>query len=220
MGSWVGPRACLDDVEKRKFITLPGPVYRSGSRQSLYRLRYPGSRYSYIYIPPPRPRQSHGNCSDLSWNTRFNFSRLYLKCYYVMWRNKSFFSYLSSSPQILNKCIPSSKPFAEWFYNLFIFSYFEYFLCWLRFVFWNHLNFYMLFCTNSSRDISAAVEIRLPAGARDFFSPIVFTKQFCQTGWSSTNALQFYSVSARFESPLGHRLYWLWFFVDFLGSVR
>jgi hypothetical protein len=25
IGGWVGPRASLDDVEKRKFLTLPGP---------------------------------------------------------------------------------------------------------------------------------------------------------------------------------------------------
>jgi hypothetical protein len=41
----VGPRAGLDDVEKRKFFTLPGLELRSLGRparsQSLYRLRYP-----------------------------------------------------------------------------------------------------------------------------------------------------------------------------------
>jgi hypothetical protein len=44
---WVGRRAGLDGVEKRKFLTLPelelqhlGRLARS---QSLYRLRYPGS---------------------------------------------------------------------------------------------------------------------------------------------------------------------------------
>jgi hypothetical protein len=43
----VGPRTGLDDVEKRKFLTLPGlelrPLCRSARSQSLYRLRYPGS---------------------------------------------------------------------------------------------------------------------------------------------------------------------------------
>jgi hypothetical protein len=43
---WVGPRAGLDDVEKRKFLTLPGlelrPLNRPTRSQSLYRLRYPG----------------------------------------------------------------------------------------------------------------------------------------------------------------------------------
>jgi hypothetical protein len=41
-----GPRASLDDLEKRKFLTLPGfelrPLGRPGRSQSLYRLRYPG----------------------------------------------------------------------------------------------------------------------------------------------------------------------------------
>jgi hypothetical protein len=39
-GGWVGPRAGLDDVEKRKLLTLPGLELRSLSRparsQSLY----------------------------------------------------------------------------------------------------------------------------------------------------------------------------------------
>jgi hypothetical protein len=43
----VGPRAGVDDVEKRKFLSIPGPELRPLDRlarsQSLYRLRYPGS---------------------------------------------------------------------------------------------------------------------------------------------------------------------------------
>ena len=42
---WVGPRVGLDDVEKRKFLTIPGlelrPLGRPACSQSLYRLRYP-----------------------------------------------------------------------------------------------------------------------------------------------------------------------------------
>jgi hypothetical protein len=44
---WVDPRAGLNDLEKRKFITLPGlelrPLDSSARSQSQYRLRYPGS---------------------------------------------------------------------------------------------------------------------------------------------------------------------------------
>jgi hypothetical protein len=44
IGGWVDPRAGLDDVEKRKFLTLRGLELRSLRRparsQSLYRLRY------------------------------------------------------------------------------------------------------------------------------------------------------------------------------------
>jgi hypothetical protein len=44
---WVDPRAGLDDVEKRKFLALPGlelrPLDRRARSPSLYRLRYPGS---------------------------------------------------------------------------------------------------------------------------------------------------------------------------------
>jgi hypothetical protein len=43
----VEPRAGLDNMEKRKFLTLPGfklrPLRRPAHSQSLYRLRYPGS---------------------------------------------------------------------------------------------------------------------------------------------------------------------------------
>jgi hypothetical protein len=43
----VGPRTDLDDVEKRKFLTLPGlelrPLGRPARSQSLYRLRFSGS---------------------------------------------------------------------------------------------------------------------------------------------------------------------------------
>jgi hypothetical protein len=44
----VDPRTALDDVEKRKFLTLPGlelppdSLGRPARSQSLYRLRYPG----------------------------------------------------------------------------------------------------------------------------------------------------------------------------------
>jgi hypothetical protein len=44
---WVGLRTCLDEVEKRKFLTLPGfelrPLGRPALSQSLYRPLYPGS---------------------------------------------------------------------------------------------------------------------------------------------------------------------------------
>jgi hypothetical protein len=42
IGGWVDPRAGLDDVEKGKFLTLPGlelePLGRPAHSQSLYRL--------------------------------------------------------------------------------------------------------------------------------------------------------------------------------------
>jgi hypothetical protein len=47
IGGWVGSRAGLFDLEKRKFLTLPGLELRSlgcpARSQSLYRLSYPGS---------------------------------------------------------------------------------------------------------------------------------------------------------------------------------
>jgi hypothetical protein len=47
IGSWVDPRANLDDLEKRKLLTIPGlelrPLGRPARVQLLYRLSYPGS---------------------------------------------------------------------------------------------------------------------------------------------------------------------------------
>jgi hypothetical protein len=44
IGGWADPRAGLDEVKKRKFLTLPGlelrPLGRPARRQSLNRLRY------------------------------------------------------------------------------------------------------------------------------------------------------------------------------------
>jgi hypothetical protein len=46
IGGWVDPRAGLDDVEERKFLTLPGlelrPLGRPARSQSQHRLSYPG----------------------------------------------------------------------------------------------------------------------------------------------------------------------------------
>jgi hypothetical protein len=46
IGDWVDPKAGLDDMEKRKSLTLPAlelrPLGRPAHSQSLYRLRYTG----------------------------------------------------------------------------------------------------------------------------------------------------------------------------------
>jgi hypothetical protein len=54
IGGWVEPRASLDDVEKRKYLTLPElelrPFGRPARNQSLYRLRYHlGGILHYIF---------------------------------------------------------------------------------------------------------------------------------------------------------------------------
>jgi hypothetical protein len=47
IGDWVGPTAGLDDMEKLKFLALPGlelrPLGHRARIQSLYQLRYPSS---------------------------------------------------------------------------------------------------------------------------------------------------------------------------------
>jgi hypothetical protein len=54
IGGWVGPSIGMDNVERRKFLTLPGLELRSLGRsarsQSLYRLRYPGSHVRCIEV--------------------------------------------------------------------------------------------------------------------------------------------------------------------------
>jgi hypothetical protein len=46
IGGWVGSRTDLDDMEKWKFLAIPGlelrPLGRPAHSQSLHRLRYPG----------------------------------------------------------------------------------------------------------------------------------------------------------------------------------
>jgi hypothetical protein len=53
IGSWVIPRAGLDNLEERKFLTLQWlelrPIGRPARNQSLYRLRYPGSTDDTVY---------------------------------------------------------------------------------------------------------------------------------------------------------------------------
>jgi hypothetical protein len=67
IGGWVGPRVGLDDVEKRKFLNLPGlelrPSRHPARSQSLYRLRYPvsfGIEYQYVNMET----DYLGRCSD------------------------------------------------------------------------------------------------------------------------------------------------------------
>jgi hypothetical protein len=68
IGGWMGPTAGLDDMEKRKLLTLPGldlrPLGCPGHSQSFYRLRYPGSRIMLcicvILLHDPRIRLGHG----------------------------------------------------------------------------------------------------------------------------------------------------------------
>jgi hypothetical protein len=54
IGGWLDPRAGVDDVEKRKFLILPGlelqPLGRPARSQSLYRPRYPG--FSIFFTIP------------------------------------------------------------------------------------------------------------------------------------------------------------------------
>jgi hypothetical protein len=54
-GGWVSPRAGLDDVEKKKFLTLPGLELRHLGHpvrsQSLYRMRHPGSKETKSLAP-------------------------------------------------------------------------------------------------------------------------------------------------------------------------
>jgi hypothetical protein len=52
IGGWMNPRAGLEDLERKKFFTLPGLELRSlgrpASSQSLYRLRDQGNIYCHV----------------------------------------------------------------------------------------------------------------------------------------------------------------------------
>jgi hypothetical protein len=52
IGGWVNSRTGMDDVEKRKLLTLPGlelrPLGRPARNQSLYRLSCPGSEETRV----------------------------------------------------------------------------------------------------------------------------------------------------------------------------
>jgi hypothetical protein len=54
IGDWVDPTAGLDDVDKKKFLTLQGLELRILGRparsQSLYLLHYPGSRGNWSTV--------------------------------------------------------------------------------------------------------------------------------------------------------------------------
>jgi hypothetical protein len=54
IGGWVDPRAGLDDVKRRKFLTPPGLELRAlgrPARSQSYRLRYPPPQMDTRFIP-------------------------------------------------------------------------------------------------------------------------------------------------------------------------
>jgi hypothetical protein len=61
IGDWMGPRTGLDDMEKRNLFPLPGlelrPLSHTARSQSLYRLKYPGSRTNI------GPNEKYRQCS-------------------------------------------------------------------------------------------------------------------------------------------------------------
>jgi hypothetical protein len=77
IGGWVGPRAGLDDVKKKKFLTLPGlelrPLDRPARSQSLYRLRYLDSLTCLWKLwhndLHDLQRHTYGSCDLTIWNT-------------------------------------------------------------------------------------------------------------------------------------------------------
>jgi hypothetical protein len=73
-GGWLGPRASLDDVENRKFLTLPAIELRSLGRparsQSLHLLSYPGC-----------PNREWETCFSLNHNVfQFEPQRVCVQC--------------------------------------------------------------------------------------------------------------------------------------------
>jgi hypothetical protein len=72
IGSWMGLRAGLDDVEKRKFLTLPGlehqPPGHPTHSQSLYRWHYPGSLEESCWT-----KSSNSVHDNIQWNPHLIF---------------------------------------------------------------------------------------------------------------------------------------------------
>jgi hypothetical protein len=72
IGGWVeDPRAGLDNMEKWKFLTKPGleprPLSRPARSQSLYRLRYRGSRPFSIYLNFTLRFEHRPSCATANW---------------------------------------------------------------------------------------------------------------------------------------------------------
>jgi hypothetical protein len=88
IGGWVGPRAGLDDVEKRTYLTPPGlelrPLGRPARSQSLYRLLYPGSdydKYTKILVGKPEVKRQLGRPrSRWKINIKLNFVESVCDC--------------------------------------------------------------------------------------------------------------------------------------------
>jgi hypothetical protein len=90
IGGWMDPRAGLDDMEKRKFLTLPGLELRLLSRparsQSLYRLSYPGSvKYILYFIRHYTDLWKMQALYLVSWK---NEEEIGLSCCSEIWHNK------------------------------------------------------------------------------------------------------------------------------------
>jgi hypothetical protein len=78
IGGWVGPRTGLDDMEKRKFLPLPGlelrPLGRPTSSHSLYRVPYPALEYNSIELDPSeKPPVAHPLNPNILWNPKFHY---------------------------------------------------------------------------------------------------------------------------------------------------
>jgi hypothetical protein len=93
---WIGRckclRAGLDDVKKRKYLTLPGiefrPLGRPARSQSLYRLRYPGSYHvnSELNTLPSKNRVASvcGECVSTYTEVTHFSKTIYLSIYLSM----------------------------------------------------------------------------------------------------------------------------------------
>jgi hypothetical protein len=107
---WVDPRAGLDDLEKRKFLTIPGPELRPLGRparsQSLYRLRYPGS---YTYLVGNHNTSTHPCAGTLICTHRHTHTYVYMSSTYAVTRVLRLVYKLSSSLK--------SKVLVDWLKN-------------------------------------------------------------------------------------------------------
>jgi hypothetical protein len=115
IGGWVGPKTGLEDVERRKILSLPGPELRAlghpARSQSLYRLRSPRS---WDYLPVSMDQWFCGD-GFFTGSSKWRLSVMW------KWRNEGCWVKTQKEPQEENvsekmkgACKSWSKKYRRW----------------------------------------------------------------------------------------------------------
>jgi hypothetical protein len=102
IGGWVDPRAALDDVDKRKFLTLPGLELwhfdRPACCQPLYRLSYLGSCGNIVDLCKLPSKEIEGEVVDL---TRLTQNR---NNWWLLWLGSKHSDFMSGLDTVSFSC--------------------------------------------------------------------------------------------------------------------